>query len=84
MVDDTTDDDSVTSNPQVRWTYLGSSLAIVVIVVFMAITAAAALGYADTSAIDSTWFYLVWIVVLAAASWVFGIDLLKEYSNYKQ
>lgn len=84
MATDADDDEQLTSQSQIRWAWLASIIALAVICGFMVLVGAGALGYADLSAIDNGWFYLVWLVVLTATGWVFGTDIVKEYGKYKQ
>lgn len=78
------DADQYTSNTTVRLKFLASFIALCVLLGFMALVGAAALGKASLGAVTSGWFYLVWLVVLSATGWVFGIDLVKEYGKYKK
>lgn len=86
MSNDSSPDDvtHITDESDVRWTYLGSFVASIILVTFILLISAGALGYANLDAISAGWFYLTWLVVLTATGWVFGIDLVKEYGNYKQ
>lgn len=78
------DDEDLTTKSSVRWTYLGSLLAFVLLSVFMSLVVAAAFGYADLGQVSTGWFYLTWIVIVTATAWVFGPEIVKELLDRKQ
>lgn len=77
------DDDQLTQESDIRWTYLASLLAGVVVIGFVVLIGAAALGHANLDTIESGWFYLVWLLVVTATGWVFGTDILDKYSRVR-
>lgn len=81
---DPDENDNVTASKDIRWTYLGSFLAVWVVGTFCLMILLATLGYGDLGAIPHSWFYLLFGVVMTATAWVFGADLAKDYATYKK
>jgi hypothetical protein len=77
------DDDSenFTNETDVRVKWLGSVMAAFVIVAFFGLIYAAALGYASLDPITASIFSILALLVLAAGTWTFGIDLIDKYTN---
>lgn len=83
--DDTAESsDSLTSDTEVRWTYLGSAIAAVILIGFAIVVGAAMFGYADLTAVNSGWFSLIWLVVVTTLGWLYGADIAKGYKQYKK
>lgn len=76
--------ESLTSSTEVRWTYLGSAVAAVILIGFAVVVGAAMFGYADLTAVNAGWFSLVWLVVVTTLGWLYGADIAKGYNQYKK
>lgn len=75
------DDENLTDSTNARWTYLGSLLAVIIVLAFLIMTGAGVFGYATLAAIPDTWFYVFALLVLTAGGWTFGSDLVETYRN---
>jgi hypothetical protein len=75
------EDEKLTDSTNARWTYLGSVLSAIIIIVFLLLTGAGVVGNASLSSIPTAWFYVFALLVLTAGGWVFGADLVDAYRN---
>lgn len=77
--EDESEGDSFTRSTQVRVRYLGSVMAALVIVGWMALVGAVAFGVASFGPIGAGAFTITALLVLAAGGWTFGMDLVEKY-----
>lgn len=77
------DGDSFTRSTQTRVRYLGSVMAAILIVGWMALVGAVAFGYASLGGIGASAFSITALLVLAAGGWTFGMDLVEKYVGGK-
>jgi hypothetical protein len=79
--DQNQDQDHQTTSTATRWAYTNDLLAGWVFASFAFIIAASALGRADLEAIPSqfTWGFV--LLVAAAGTWAFGVDLLERFGG---
>lgn len=68
-----------TTDTDVRIRWFGSVMAFIVLCGYYAIIMMGMLGYGDLSAIGQAEFFVLALVVLAAGTWAFGIDLIDAY-----
>lgn len=81
--DESTDDEVFTTKTDVRVRYLGSVLAFLLIFGWMVLIGAVAFGYASFATISGSAFVITALLVLAAGTWTFGIDLIDAYTGGK-
>lgn len=77
--DSAEDDESFTSSTDVRVRWLGSLMAFLTITAFFGLVYAVSFGYATLEPITASVFSVLALLVLAAGTWVFGIDLIDKY-----
>jgi hypothetical protein len=75
------DGESFTDETDVRVKWLGSVMASFVITAFFGLVYATALGYATLDPITASVFTVLALLVLAAGTWTFGIDLIDKYTG---
>jgi len=75
------DSESFTSNTGVRIRWLGSLLATFTITAFFGLVYGVAFGYASLDPISASVFMVLALLVLAAGTWAFGIDLIDKYAG---
>jgi len=75
------EDESFTDETSVRVKWLGSVMAAFVITAFFGLLYAAAFGYATLDPITASIFSILALLVLAAGTWTFGIDLIDKYTK---
>ena len=73
----TTEDESLTTNTQQRWEWIGTVLSFLIVVSFLILVLGASYGLLTLSAVGQSWFILYATVVLMAATWSFGKGTLK-------
>lgn len=69
--------DQITSDTKTRWALTGTILATVILLSLPSLVVTAGLGIVSLSAISQGWFALYSTLVVMAATWVFGEDVLK-------
>jgi hypothetical protein len=79
--DSAEDSPAFTSNTGVRIRWLGSLLATFTIIAFFGLVYGAAFGYATFDPITASVFSVLALLVLAAGTWAFGIDLIDKYTG---
>lgn len=79
-----TEDEDFTTKTSVRLRWLASALALIIIGVFLALVSATALGAASISMIPQQALHILFVLVLSAAGWTFGLDLLDRYFGGKK
>jgi len=79
--DNATEDESYTTSDNVRVRYLGSVLSGLILAAWFGLIYAVAFGYASLGGLGATAFTATVLIVLAAASWVFGMDLIKAWNG---
>lgn len=75
------EDESFTSETDTRIKWLGSAMAAFTITAFFGLVYAVALGYASFAPITASVFTVLALLVLAAGTWTFGIDLIDKYTG---
>lgn len=75
------DDESFTEDTDVRIKWLGSVLSTFTIVSFFGLVYAVAFGYASFEPVTGAVFTILALLVLAAGTWTFGIDLIDKYTG---
>jgi len=78
---DEDEDGSFTNETDTRLKWLGSIMAAFTIIAFFGLIYAAALGYASFEPITASIFTVLALLVLAAGTWTFGIDLIDKYTG---
>jgi hypothetical protein len=73
--------EAFTDDASVRVKYLGSGLAFIVICSFIGLVTISVLGYGSLNSISAGTFSVLALLVLAAGTYAFGIDLVKKYMN---
>jgi len=79
--DSNEDEDESFTNETDRLKWLGSLMAAFTIIAFFGLIYAAALGYASFEPITASIFTVLALLVLAAGTWTFGIDLIDKYTG---
>jgi|APHM01.1.fsa_nt_gi hypothetical protein len=70
-----------TEETDVRVKWLGSALSAFVITGFFGLVYAVSFGYATFEPITASMFTILALLVLAAGTWTFGIDLIDKYTG---
>lgn len=83
MAEDTPGDDT-TTDTDVRWSYTGTALSALLLTSLVMTVVGAAAGGFSLSAIPETWALMYSIVVLMAATWVFGRETFNAVKEFRE
>lgn len=74
-------DESLTNTPASRWEWLASLLASAVFITFLGLVVAGATGMASLGAVTQPWFLLLATLVLSAAAYAWGKDMIIRWKS---
>ncbi len=77
------DNDDTTTSSKMRWTYIATVLAGLIVASLPIIIIGTAVGALTLSAISQAWFSLYFLVTMMAATWAFGEETLNAVNKVR-